>query len=73
MSKQETEQGVQQEVEDPSTKIFSFEEICPDWSQILADNGGYMENRNKSFKCDDGKERSIMQSCSCLVGEAHGG
>jgi hypothetical protein len=72
MSKQETKQDTEQ-VADQSEKIFSFEEICPDWAQILADNGGYMENKDKSFKSDDGQERSIMQSCSCLVGEAHGG
>ena len=63
---------IQEQRTDPAEKIFSFEEICPDWSQILADNGGYMETKNLSFKSDDGKERSIMETSSCLVGEAHG-
>lgn len=63
---------IQEEKINPAEKIFSFEEICPDWAQILADNGGYIATKNMSFKSDDGKERSIMQSSSCLVGEAHG-
>ena len=63
---------IQEQRTDPSEKTFSFEEICPDWSQILADNGGYMKTKNTSFKSDDGKEKSIMDCSSCLVGEAHG-
>ena len=63
---------IQEQRTDPAEKIFSFEEICPDWAQILADNGGYMKTKNTSFKSDDGKEKSIMDCSSCLVGEAHG-
>jgi hypothetical protein len=66
------QESVEEVVDNITDKQFSFEEICPDWAQILADNGGYIETKNKSFKSDDGKERSIMQCSSCLVGEAHG-
>ena len=52
-------------------KEYSFEEICPDWSQILADNGGFIENRKASFEADDGEQKTIMSCSSCLVGEAH--
>lgn len=53
-------------------KTYSFEEICPDWAQILADNGGFMANQNVKYEADDGTKRSIMSCPSCIVGEAHG-
>jgi len=52
-------------------KEASFEEICPDWNNILAANGGFINNQNAQFKTEDGKTRSIMSAPSCLVGELH--
>jgi len=53
---------------------YTFEEICPEWSQILADNGGFMENRKADFEATDGNgERTIMNCATCIVGEAWGG
>lgn len=53
-------------------KEASFEEICPDWNNILSQNGGFINNQNAKFKTVDGKERSVMHAPSCLVGEFHG-
>ena len=69
MQKLVTEQP-QQVVEE--YKEASFEEICPDWNNILAQNGGFVKNQNAQFKTEDGKQRSIMSCPSCLVGEFHG-
>lgn len=69
MQKLET---VQPQTEVEVYKEASFEEICPDWNDILAQNGGFMKNQNANFKTKDGKTRSIMNCPSCLVGELHG-
>ena len=68
MQKLVTEQP-QQAVE--TYKEASFEEICPEWSDILSQNGGFVKNQNAKFKTEDGKSRSIMSAPSCLVGELH--
>lgn len=52
-------------------KTLSFEEICPEISRIIADQGGFMEMRKAQFKAEDGSTRTIMDSNSCLVSEAH--
>lgn len=63
---------IQSESQQTVETEYSFEEICPEWSNILAQNGGFIENRNSRFEADDGKTRTIMECSSCLVGEAHG-
>jgi len=52
-------------------KILSFEEICPVFSELIAENGGWEKTRNMVFKAEDGKTRNIMECKSCIVGEAH--
>ena len=52
-------------------KFLSFEEICPEFSQILSEHGGYMACKNAVFKSEDGKTRAIMDPMCCIVGEAH--
>ena len=51
---------------------LSLEEICPNWSKTMTENGGYMATRDGEFKNADGKVISIQNYNSCLVGEAHG-
>ena len=53
-------------------RIYSFEEICPEFSQILAENGGWEKCRDLMFETEDGKVKSIQDGKSCIVGEAHG-
>ena len=48
---------------------YSFEEICPDWNQILGDNGGFIKSRDQTFKNKD-ETHSIMNCATCIVGEA---
>ncbi len=61
-------------------KVLSFEEICPTWSRLLSENGGFINCRDVVFKSDDGDEKNtpqmkcqknIMKCSSCIVGEAH--
>ena len=59
---QETEQ-----VEEKAT--YSFEEICPEWTQIMSDNGGFIECRENTFQNKD-DVKSIMNCSTCIVGEA---
>jgi len=65
--KQELEQQI---IEEEIQANLSFEEICPDWNDILAQNGGFVESKNAQFKTD-GEQRTVMDCASCLVGEAH--
>ena len=51
-------------------KFASFEEICPDLSELIA-NHGYLEVRKHIYVTKDGKTRNIMDSMNCIVGEAH--
>ncbi len=50
---------------------YSFEDTCPEWSQILAENGGYKECVNDNFVSEEGRQRSIQNGACCIVGEAH--
>ncbi len=53
-------------------KFASFEEICPDLSDLIANEGGYLEVRKDSYKSKDGQTtRNIMDSMNCIVGEAY--
>lgn len=53
-------------------KIASFEEICPDLSNLIAEKGGYMKVRQNTYTSKDGQvTRDIMQCANCIVGEAH--
>lgn len=54
-------------------KDLTFEDIVPEWSDILAQNGGFIENRRATFEAKDGDRRTIMNCANCLVGEAHSG
>ena len=53
-------------------KELTFEDINPEWNDIIANQGGFMENRKADFKSNDGKSRTIMQCNSCVLGEGHG-
>ena len=65
------EQELIQQEQTQVEKTYTFEDICPDWNRIMADNGGFIESRNQLFESDDGSTKSIMKCNSCLVGEAH--
>ncbi len=52
-------------------RIYTFEEICPDLSELLAQNGGFMENQGTYYETPDGKIRSLGVPNACVVGEAH--
>lgn len=55
-------------------KTFSFEEICPEISILIAqDENGFMGMRKNTYKAEDGTTRTIMKYDSCLVSEAHNG
>lgn len=55
-----------QEVE----QIYTFEDFCPEWNQIISMNGGFIEARKHRFE-SDGDQRDIQTCSTCLVGEAH--
>jgi len=65
MKQQLEEQIIKEEIQ----ADLSFEEICPEWSDILAQNGGFVENRRTLFK-SDGKQRTLLNCASCIIGEA---
>jgi len=50
------------------TKQYTFEDICPDWTQIIADNKDLIGQ----YKSQDGTLRDISSCSVCIVGEAHG-
>lgn len=52
-------------------RTYSFEEICPTWSRLLADNGGFIENLHVRYESLDGDLKSLTEPNSCIVGEAH--
>lgn len=49
---------------------LSFEDICPEWNDILAQNGGFVKNQNTHFKSGN-DTKNIMNCANCLIGEAH--
>lgn len=51
-------------------RTYTFEEINPDFSKILSENGGFMECKDKLFESNDGVRRSINECGNCIVGEA---
>jgi len=51
---------------------LTFEDICPDFSRIIAENGGFMEAKNHTYVADDGTTRKLLYADKCIVGEAHG-
>ncbi len=52
-------------------KILSFEEICPAFSKLIAENGGWDKTVDLRFQAEDGKVRDIGECKNCIVGEAH--
>jgi len=60
---------MQEQIQEERT--VSFEEICPEWSKLLAENGGYMESRKHMYKSESAT-RNMMDCKNCIVGEAHG-
>ncbi len=53
-------------------KTLSFEDINPEWSDIITNNGGFIKARNNTFESEDGKIRDIGVCSKCIVGEGHG-
>ena len=53
-------------------ETLTFEDICPVFSGLLAENGGWEKTKNMSFKSKDGDVKDLMVCKSCVVGEAHG-
>jgi len=66
MKQQLKEQIIEEEIQ----ADLSFEEICPEWNDILAQNGGFVENKSAHFKSGD-NTRTVMNCANCLIGEAH--
>lgn len=66
MSQQMEQPQILQEEE----QTYTFEDICPEWNQILSMNGGFIETREHKFE-SDGDQRNMMNYTTCLVGEAH--
>jgi len=52
-------------------RTLTFEEICPDFSQIVAENDGFMGLAANKYLAQDGQVRDIMECQYCVVGEAH--
>lgn len=61
-----------QEQVEKQEEILSFEEICPEFSQIIADVDGFMNIGNHTeYKSEDGAIRCLGDFSCCVVGEAH--
>ena len=63
-------QPMQKQIQQERT--YSFEEICPDFSHLVAKNGGFMKTQSTKYKSKNGIVRDMMECKSCIVGEAHG-
>ena len=64
---------IQVEETESELEFLSFEEICPEVSGIIAEEGSFLKMRENTYETADGQKRSIMNYNSCLVSEAHGG
>lgn len=53
-------------------QTLSFEDICPNFSQIVSANGGFVKTKDLLFETDDGSVLDMGIYRSCVVGEAHG-
>jgi hypothetical protein len=58
--------------QETTKKELTFEDINPEWSGIIAEQGGFINNRKANFESSDGKSRTIMACNSCVLGEGHG-
>lgn len=54
-------------------KILSFEDICPQWSEYLANTKRFDFSNSVMFIGSDLKEYNLAQPKTCMVGESHGG
>lgn len=53
-------------------EFYSFEQICPNMSRLIAENDGWMNTKDMVFRDEDGKVKTIQNGFTCMVGEAHG-
>ena len=53
-------------------KILSFEDICPQWSEYLANTKRFDFSNSVSFNGSDQQIYNLAQPKNCIVGEAHG-
>lgn len=62
-----------QELAEQTEETLSFEQICPDFSNILNQSNGWKNTIHEKYVAEDGSTRQIMDGMSCIVGEAHDG
>ena len=61
----------EQKTEQPT--ILTFEDICPNLSKLISEQGGWQNTKDEVFMSSDGMRKSIQDGFSCIVGEAFGG
>ena len=52
-------------------RTVSFEEICPAFSQIISDAGGFEACREGKYQSQDGDVKDVTNYQCCIVGSAH--
>jgi len=52
-------------------RTLSFEEICPEFSQIIADAGGFEAIKEGRYESSDGDVKDVQNYSNCIVGSAH--
>lgn len=62
-----------QELAQQVEETLSFEQICPEFSNILNQNNGWTNAKDNKYVSEDGSMRQIMNGMCCIVGEAHDG
>jgi len=63
---------IQVEKTEQEEKELSFEEICPEYTQIISNAGGFMNvGDNTKYESEDGAIRCLGEFNYCVVGEAH--
>lgn len=61
-----------QELVQITEKPLTFEDICPDFNQLILEHGwdGIKERKHHTV---GGKQRALSNAMCCIVGESHGG
>ena len=57
------------EEQQEQTNEVSFEELCPEWNEIIKSVGGF-DNLSVDQIQDMGKKRNLQDYKCCVVGEA---
>lgn len=54
-------------------KVLTFEELCPEWSALISQYGGFSKIPKIFRTVRYGGKRTLSDYRRCIVGEAHGG